>query len=131
MKSGKVIAVDEQSFRAEVLESDRPVLVDIGARWCPPCRALEPIVESIAAEYEDRLKVVSLDSDACPALCARYGLRANPTLILIDRGQEITRHVGLLNRQRVIALFADHLDRRAAPAAAPRRPDDKLSMSPR
>lgn len=117
MKSGKVIAVDEQSFRAEVLESDRPVLVDVGAQWCPPCRALEPIVDSIAVDYEGRLKVVSLDSDASPALCARYGLRANPTLILIDRGQEITRHVGLLNRQRVIALFADHLDRRAAPVA--------------
>lgn len=119
MKSGKVIAVDEQSFRAEVLESDRPVLVDVGARWCPPCRALEPIVEAIAAEYEGRLKVVALDSDESPALCARYGLRANPTLILIDRGQEITRHVGLLNRQRVIALFAEHLARRAAPTAPP------------
>ncbi len=115
MKSEKVIAVDEQSFRAEVLEADRPVLVDVGARWCPPCRALEPIVAAIAAEFEDRLKVVALDSDASPALCARYGIRANPTLILIHRGQEITRHVGFMNRQRVIALFAEHLEPKAAP----------------
>lgn len=63
--------------------------VDLSAAWCPSYRAL--------------------DSDASPALCARYGIRANPTLIVFDGGQEIRRPVGLLNRQRVIALFADRL----------------------
>jgi thioredoxin len=110
MKSDHVLAVDATTFQAEVLESALPVLVDVGATWCPPCRALEPIVESVAAEYQGRLKVVAVNSDASPALCARYGLRANPTLILFNRGQEITRHVGLLNRQRLIALFADRVE---------------------
>ena len=109
MKSDKVIPVDEQSFRAEVLESTRPVLVDVGAQWCPPCRALEPIVAGIAAEYDGRIKVVAIDSDQCPDLGARLGIRANPTLIVFDGGREIRRHVGLTSRPKVIALFADRL----------------------
>jgi thioredoxin 1 len=109
MKSDKVIPVDEQSFRAEVLESTGPVLVDVGAQWCPPCRALEPIVAAIAAEYEGRLKVVAVDSDQCPTLGASLGIRANPTLIVFDGGREIRRHVGLTSRPKVVALFADRL----------------------
>lgn len=81
----------------------------MGARWCPPCRALEPIIAAIAAEYEGRLKVVAVDSDPSPELAARHGIRANPTLIVFDGGREITRRVGFASREKVIALFADRL----------------------
>lgn len=118
MKSSNVIAVDEQNFHAEVLESTCPVLVDVGAEWCSPCRALEPVVASIAAEYEGRLKVVALDSDHSPQLAVRYGIRANPTLIVFDGGREITRRVGLTSRPKVIALFADRLAGAGESAAA-------------
>lgn len=117
MESSKVVSVDEQSFHAEVLESTRPVLVDVGARWCPPCRALEPIVAAIAAEYEGRLKVVAIDSDQSPELAARLGIRANPTLIVFDGGREIRRHVGLTSRPKVVAMFADRIEPTGAAAA--------------
>lgn len=94
------------------------MLVDVGARWCPPCRALEPIVAAIAAEYEGRLKVVAIDSDQCPDLGARPGIRANPTLIVLDGGREIRRHVGLTSRPKVVAMFADRPDPKGAVAAA-------------
>src|SRR4051812_23068143 len=101
MESSEIIAVDEQSFRAEVLEESRPVLLDFGARWCQPCKALTPIAASIAAEYTGRLKVVAIDADDCPELAARYRVRAMPTLIVIDRGQEVRRHVGVTSKQKV------------------------------
>jgi thioredoxin 1 len=114
MKSSHVTPVDERNFQAEVLESTLPVLVDVGARWCPPCRALEPIVDAIAAEYDGRLKVVAIDSDNSPDLGARLGIRANPTLIVFDGGREITRRVGLTTRPKVIAMFADRLGQMGA-----------------
>jgi thioredoxin 1 len=119
MKSSHVIPVDERNFQAEVLASTLPVLVDVGARWCPPCRALEPIVDAIAAEYDGRLQVVAIDSDASPDLGARLGIRANPTLIVFHGGKEIRRHVGLTNRQKVMALFADRLVEAGLSSAAP------------
>lgn len=119
MKSSHVLPVDDHDFQSQVLESTCPVLVDVGAQWCPPCRALEPIVAAIAAEYDGRLKVVAIDSDASPGLGARLGIRANPTLLVFDGGREIRRHVGLTTRPKVIALFADRLREVGQSSATP------------
>ncbi len=65
--------VTEASFETEVLQSPRPVLVDVWADWCPPCRMVAPVVEAIAAEQQDKLKLVMLNADEHPAVTARYG----------------------------------------------------------
>ena len=73
-----LIEVDDTTFDQEVLSSEVPVLVDFGAAWCGPCRAMKPIVERIAAENAGRLKVVMVDADAAPRTMQRYGVRGVP-----------------------------------------------------
>jgi thioredoxin 1 len=109
MHANGIVHVDQRNFQAEVLGSERPVLLDFGAAWCGPCRALAPIAASIAEEYAGRLKVATIDADDSPEIVARYGVRAMPTLIVMEGGREVRRHVGLLSRQRLIALFEDRL----------------------
>jgi thioredoxin 1 len=109
MGSKAVIAVDDESFAAEVLEADVPVLVEIGAAWCPPCRALEPLVEEAAQKYAGRLKVVALDADASPQTAARLKARGVPTMVLLRGGQEVARQLGLVNRAKLSALLDKHV----------------------
>jgi thioredoxin 1 len=88
-------SIDEHDFDRDVLLSASPVLVDFTAPWCAPCRALSPILARLASEARGRLKVVAVDGDAFPAVAARFGVRAFPTVILFAGGKEIGRRVGL------------------------------------
>ncbi len=97
-------AVTDHTFQAEVLEAERPVLVDFGADWCPPCRAIAPVLEAIAAERDD-LRILTLDTDRNTATAARYGVQGLPTLILFRNGQEAARIVGALPKARLIAAL--------------------------
>jgi len=82
-------------FEATVLQADKPVLVDFYADWCPPCRALQPILKELASEYEGRLEVVKVNVDHSAALASRYQVRRIPNVILFYRGQQVERWVGL------------------------------------
>ena len=86
--------VDDQTFQAEVLESDVPVLVDFYATWCGPCKTLEPIVTELAGEYEGRAKVVKVDIDQAPGIASSHGIMAVPTLILFKDGAEAQKMTG-------------------------------------
>ena len=103
--SGKVIEVDDETFDEEVLRASVPVLVDFGARWCGPCRALHPIVERLAAENAGRVKVVSVDTDASPRTAARYGVRAVPMVLVFRAGERTASHLGLASKDRLLALL--------------------------
>ncbi|HEV2813759.1 MAG TPA: thioredoxin [Solirubrobacteraceae bacterium] len=103
-------AVTDHTFQAEVLESDVPVLVDFGADWCPPCRAIAPVLESIAAERDD-LRIVTLDTDANPATAAAHGVQGLPTLILFRGGHEAARVVGAFPKGRLLAALEPALTR--------------------
>jgi len=94
--------VTDDSFQAEVIESDRPVLVDFWAAWCGPCRLMNPILEEIAAERDD-LKVVKLDVDANVATAARYGVMAMPTMLLFRDGAPVSSIVGARPKRRLDA----------------------------
>ena len=104
--AGKNIRVfNDGNFEAEVLKSDTPVLVDFTATWCGPCKALAPIVEKIADEFEGKVRVGKLDIDDAPEITKKYGVRSVPTVIVFKGGQKSGQHVGLTNRDKLIALL--------------------------
>lgn len=100
-----LIQVDDASFEAEVLRASVPVMVDFGARWCGPCRALDPIVQRLAGEFAGRVKVVAVDVDDAPATAARYGVRAAPTVMVFAKGERVATRVGLASRESLLALL--------------------------
>ena len=104
------IAVTDTDFGERVLQSDQPVLVDFWAEWCAPCRALGPIVETLAADYDGRARIAKVDVDANPELAMRYGVRSIPTVILFDNGQVVDTFVGV----RPKADYAASLDKLVA-----------------
>ncbi len=104
-QSKNVHVFNEANFQHEVLESDVPVLVDFTATWCGPCKALAPIVEKIADEFQGKVKVGKLDIDDAPGVTAKYSVRSVPTVIVFKGGQKSGQHVGLTNRDKLLALL--------------------------
>jgi thioredoxin 1 len=93
-------------FEEKVLKSPVPVLVDFGAAWCGPCRVLEPVVEGIAREHGDKLRVVKVDADEAAAVATRYGVRGLPTVIAFAGGKELRRHVGATSARVLLELLS-------------------------
>jgi thioredoxin 1 len=104
------IEISDDTFTAEVLNADKPVLVDFWAEWCGPCRMIAPSVKEIAAEYEGKLKVAKLDIDENPATPGQYGIMSIPTLMLYKDGEVIVRITGALPKEQLVARIAPHLE---------------------
>ncbi len=108
--SDKLPAFTDDNFESEVDKSDLPVLVDFGATWCGPCRALEPIVEELAGEYEGKLKVGAVDIDQARAVATRFGIMSVPTLIFFKGGEVVEKVTGLQPKatlqQKIEAMIA-------------------------
>ena len=98
-------AVTRSDFEQAVLESEVPVLVDFWATWCPPCRAIAPTVDAIAAEYQGKAKVVKLDIDEEPEIADRYGVRSIPTLIVFKNGEKSGELVGAYPKAAISGLI--------------------------
>jgi thioredoxin 1 len=103
----EVLQATDQTFDAEVMQSEQPVLVDFSATWCGPCKKLEPIVHEIAGEYDGRLKVVKVDVDQAPSTAAKFGVMSVPTLLLFRGGAVKDQVVGLVSKQ----ALADRVDK--------------------
>jgi thioredoxin 1 len=100
-----ILTVDEASFSTDVLAAEVPVLVEFGAAWCPPCRALEPVLRGLAGDAAGRWKVALIDIDESPALASKYGVRGAPTVIVFANGVEAGRHLGMTKRETLVALI--------------------------
>lgn len=106
---GELIHVTDETFRAEVLDSDLPVLVDLWADWCRPCHMIEPHVKAIAEEKSGSLKVVKLNIDEHSATPRSFGVMSIPTLLLFVDGQEKARLIGARPKEAILEEIEPHL----------------------
>jgi thioredoxin 1 len=99
--SGAVSTITDDQFSAEVLEAEKPVIVDFWAAWCPPCRVMDPLMARLADERPD-LHFVKIDVDSNQRTSAQYGVLSMPTLLVFRAGQEVLRLVGSRPKQRLV-----------------------------
>ncbi len=95
------IVLTDDNFESEVLESDRPVLVDFWAAWCGPCRMVAPIVEELVGEYDGRAKVCKLDVDSAQKTAQEYGIRSIPTLLIFREGRVADQVIGAVPKSQI------------------------------
>ena len=101
--------VSDSSFEKDVIQSQKPVLVDFWAEWCGPCKMFAPVLDEIAKEYGDKLTIAKLDIDANPATPGKYGIRGIPTVILYKGGQVHAQKVGALTKSQLTAFLDSNL----------------------
>ncbi len=105
MSNHNVFNVTDRDFKTEVLDSPKPVLVDLWAEWCGPCRALAPTIDELADEYSGQVKVAKLDIDANPAIPAQYGVRGIPTVLIFKDGKVVDQLVGKQSKESYTAAM--------------------------
>ncbi len=104
-----ILAISDDTFESEVVESNIPVLVDFWAQWCGPCKAIAPILDDLAQKYVGKVKVVKLDVDNNPATPPKFGVRGIPTLILFKDGQVQATQVGLISKGELATFIDEHV----------------------
>ncbi|MEQ8238664.1 MAG: thioredoxin [Cyclobacteriaceae bacterium] len=106
----KPIELTDSNFEAEVLKSDKPVLVDFWAEWCGPCKMIGPVVEELASEYEGRAVIGKVDVDSNPEISAKFGIRSIPTLLVFKNGEIVDKQIGAVPK----TVLSEKLDAQVA-----------------
>ena len=112
----KAMSVTADSFEADVLDSQVPVLVDFWAPWCPPCRAVAPVLDQIAADYDGRLKVTKVNIDEEPSIAEAFGVCSIPTLVVVHGRKVVSATTGAMPRDALVRTL--ELDLLIAPAGS-------------
>lgn len=107
--AGNTVTVDANSFKDEVLSSDKPVLVDFWATWCGPCKMVAPVLEEIADENPDKITVAKLDIDQNPSVARDYQVMSVPTLLLFKDGEPVKQIVGAKPKAALLSDLQDYL----------------------
>ena len=100
-KQQSVVVIDADNFEHEVIQTEQAVLVDFGAEWCPPCKAIAPVIEEIATEYEGLARVGTVDVDENKSLAERYAIGSIPTLLFFKNGVVVDRIQGLVPKSEI------------------------------
>jgi thioredoxin 1 len=103
------VAISDNSFQSEVIDSDTPVLVDFWAEWCGPCKMIAPLLETIASEYDGSLKIAKLDVDNNPQTSMKFQVMSIPTLLLFKNGQVVEKLVGFMPKERLLSKIKPHI----------------------
>ena len=103
------VTVTDENFQEEVISSEKPVLVDYWATWCGPCKMVGPIVEEIASEYQEKLKVGKLDVDNNQASATQQNVMSIPTLLIFKDGEVVAQQVGALSKTQLIEFIEPYL----------------------
>ena len=101
--------VTDATFQAEVLEADKPIMVDFWAEWCGPCRAVSPILDKIAEEHADKLSIVKLNVDDNPEIAMKYGITSIPAMYVFKDGEVVKRVIGAKPKPALEADLAEFL----------------------
>ena len=107
--SNNTIEFTDQSFNKEVVQADIPVLIDFWAVWCGPCKAIAPVIEEIAVEYDGKVKVGKLDVDQNQKTAMEYGVRSIPTILIIKSGEVVSQIVGAVPKENIIKALDEIL----------------------
>ena len=103
--SDGVLEVSNDNFESEVVNSEKPVLVDFWAEWCGPCKQIAPAVEEIASEHSDKLKVCKMDVDANRETAVQFGIRSIPTLLIFKNGEVAGSQIGAVSKQQLLEFI--------------------------
>ena len=107
--SDNIIHISDDSFEQEVLQSEKPVLIDYWAEWCGPCKMIAPVLEEVASEYADKIRVAKLNIDENPATPPKYGIRGIPTLMLFKNGEVEATKVGAVSKAQLAAFLDENI----------------------
>lgn len=102
MANTNVVTFTDSNFEAEVLKSSEPVLVDFWAVWCGPCRAIAPIIDELAGEYQGKARIGKLNVDENQAIAGKYGIRSIPTLLVFKNGQVVDQIIGAQPKSKLV-----------------------------
>ncbi|HET7649961.1 MAG TPA: thioredoxin [Gammaproteobacteria bacterium] len=99
-----IVDTNAETFAQQVLQSDLPVLVDYWAEWCAPCKAMAPILDELAGEYQGRLRIAKVNVEVAPQIARQYGVRSQPTMMLFKNGNVEAQKVGAMSKSQLKAF---------------------------